>query len=81
MSDETFKTRLADHIQDPDFFDSLLSDIEATENSSARFKLKMELLSYIEPKLKNIDNENKAEERTISILFTDAKDPGRKDES
>jgi len=75
MSD-SFKNRLREYIQDEDFFKELLEDINSEANGPAvRFKLKMELLSYIEPKLKTQDAAKSDQGTKIEITFTDAVNP------
>jgi len=70
-----FKSRLQDHIQTDEFLDSLLADIEATESPSARFKLRLDLLSYLEPKMKSVDPQGANTGLTIELNYHEVTKP------
>lgn len=67
MEDRSFRERLIEYVQDKQFFNDLIRNIEEGENTE--FKMRMELLSYIEPKLKTVDPSANNQKKNINITY------------
>lgn len=72
MSNPTFRQRLMEYVQTEEFFQALVNDVERTDNAEKSFKMRLELLSYLEPKVKTVDHQGTGANRDIIITFLES---------
>jgi len=73
----SFVDRVVDLVDTPEFFETLIKNINKIDNFHYRAKMLMELLSYSTPKIKSQDASSANQGQSILIEFTDAEKPVR----
>lgn len=64
---------LSSFVNSPEFSQKLAAEIELLDKPSERLRVRLELLSYIVPKVKGVDAEQDNKEQPISVTYTTAK--------
>jgi hypothetical protein len=60
---------LATFVNSPHFSANLETEIQMLDKPSERIKVRLELLSYVVPKVKGVDPNPQVEDKTISINY------------
>ena len=78
MEEENFKLieAVREYINTPEFFDKLTVTLDSVKKEETKFKLMLDLINYVYPKMKPSEEDTTDTVDTVHIEFVEAKPDG-----